>query len=348
MRPHNECDLTVIDFSVARYRQLFDALRASINARTQAEAGLATFDSATKEDSSGWDLKTTLESLETDYQRQQAELDDRHSRERNEHQERFHAETASAESEYSRTAAAIKQRFNDEAAVVEQRHEENRWMLSSLMDDDSENSPKRRYEAAKQQLEDARDRLAARWEELKAIYTQATELLEQRRQSIPAGHEVAIAPRTRKEALEGFETADQTVRSQFEALKRQKIPRLFAGWLIVLLTLVAWGGLFAAGYLLIEPSMMGVRDVTPRAHVMVQRGGRHRNRAGDSGRSVGNRVAPNVERVHSAARKPARRSITSSELAQVRERGTPAAREGVPRPLRCGRRTSRRLGAALR
>ena len=262
----------MIDFSVARYRQLLDSLRERIGARVNAESEIAAFDASSREDTSRWDLEATLESLESDYQQRQNELEDRQLRERNEHQERFRSETSTAEKEYSRTAAAVTQRFNDEVALVEQRYEENRWMLSSLMDDDSENSPKRKYEAAKQQLEDARDRLAARWEELTTAYMQATELLEQRRQSIPAAHEVAIASRTRKEALEGFDAADEAVRRQFAALKRQKIPRLFAGWLIVLLTLVAWGGLFAAGYFLVEPSMLGLRDVTPRAQVLVSAG----------------------------------------------------------------------------
>jgi hypothetical protein len=263
----------VTDFSVARYRQLLGELRQGIADRVRSEAALAAFDAAAGEDTSGWDLQTTLDSLEGEFQRQQTALDERHAAERQSFERRYRDETRAAESECSNKVALARQKYGDEVALVEQRHEENRWMLSSLMDDDSESSPKHQYDTARQQLEDARDRLASRWEELKALYTQATELLEERRQRISAGHEATVAPRTRKEALEGFDAADAAVRSNFEKLKRHKVSRLFAGWIIVLLTLGLWGGLFAAGYLFVDPVALGVRDVKPIGQVVMSAGG---------------------------------------------------------------------------
>ncbi|MBA3315003.1 MAG: cell division protein FtsK [Planctomycetaceae bacterium] len=260
------------DFSVARYRQLVSELQEGIAARVRSEAELAAFDTAANEDTSGWDLQTTLEALEKDIQRQQSEIDERREGERRAFEERFRGETAGIDSECSRTVGFVRQRFNDDVAIVEQKHEENHWMLSSLMDDDSENSPKHQYETARHQLEDARDRLAARWEELKAIYAQATELLEQRRQRITSGHEATVAPRTRKEALEGFDAADAAIRSHLGTLKRQKVSRLFAGWFIVLLTLLLWGGLFAAGYFVIDLAALGGGEVKPLSRVLMSAG----------------------------------------------------------------------------
>src|SRR5699024_2486561 len=102
--------------------------------------------------------------------------------------------------------------------------------------------------------------------------TQAAELVEERRQRTDAPTVPPEESRTRKEALERFAAAESAVRDGLTRLRKQRLPRLFAGWTFVLLGLALWGILFAASYFLVDPLALGFSGLKPAGHVLLSAG----------------------------------------------------------------------------
>lgn len=259
------------ELTIDDYRRLLADLRAVIDDRVRAEQELATFE-ADEDEPSQYDFNETLQALADEVKRETANADARHDSERRRLTQRHQATVNAAEAEYDRIVGHVRQRIESELAAVEQQYAENTWMLSSLLDDDAENSPKRQYEALNEQLQQARDHLSSQWDDLKSRYACAIEQLEERRQRTEIDVEPAAESRTRKEAHERFEEAAKAVREGAADLNRQVLPRLFAGGTFVLLGLVLWGGLFAAGYLLVDPQSLGMNSVKPAGHVLLSAG----------------------------------------------------------------------------
>jgi S-DNA-T family DNA segregation ATPase FtsK/SpoIIIE len=256
--------------STSAYRPLLAALRSAIADRLRAERNLAALQAAA-DAPNHYALQESLQTLTAQVEQELAAADARHAAERETLTEHHRSELNAIHSEYDRVVAGIRQRFADEIGRVESQHEENEWVLSSVLDDDSENSPKYRYETLKEQLAQARDRLAERWSDIASLHAEAIELVESRRQRSDAPSASPEPPRGRKEALERFDAADATVRERSERLRRQFLPRLFAGWTIVLLALGLWGGLFAAGFLLIDTGTVPL-NVPPVQQVLMSAG----------------------------------------------------------------------------
>ncbi|MGC1275797.1 MAG: hypothetical protein WBC44_18985, partial [Planctomycetaceae bacterium] len=264
-------EVTVTELTIDDYRRLLSDLRADIADRVRAEQELAKFE-ADEDEPSQYDFGETLQTLADEVERETANADARHESERQRLTQRHQATVKAADAEHGRIVGHVRQRIDAELAAVEQQYAENTWMLSSLLDDDAENSPKRQYEALNDQLQQARDHLGSQWEDLKSRYARAVELLEVRRQRTDAHVEPPVDSRTRKEAHERFEEAEKAVRLGVARLHRQVLPRLFAGGTFVLLGLVLWGGLFAAGYLLVDPQSLGMNSVKPAGHVLLSAG----------------------------------------------------------------------------
>lgn len=253
------------------YRRLLDDLHASIDARVRSEHELAAL-AAEPDEIPAHAFEEQLRSLTGEIEREIAEVDARYAQERQQFTRRHESAIHAAEAEASRVIGEVHQRIDAELEAVEQQYSENTWMLSSLLDDDAENSPKRQFEGLNVQLQQARDHLSSRWDDLKQRYARAETLLESRRQQTDVMVQAAVASKTRKEALERFEVAERAVLNGVAALERQRISRLFAGWSFVGLGLALWGGVFAGVYLAIDPQVFGAENVTPAGQVLLSGG----------------------------------------------------------------------------
>jgi hypothetical protein len=254
-------------FALARYRKLLDDLRAGIEARRKREQELAELDVDSADPAAGR-LAQELSRLENELGQELAQAEEQYAQAKGEIEERFANHASAAEGEYRRTLQQLQQRYASETAAVERQHEENRWMMSSILDDESENSPKRQYESLKSQIQQSREYLGSQWDVLQRLHDDAVALAADRRVNIGVEPEPPQPPATRDEALARFDAASLTAQENFTRLQRQMLPRLFAGWTFLLVGLAVWGGVFAAAYFTVDPASL-VGGAGPSARVVV-------------------------------------------------------------------------------
>lgn len=203
---------------------------------------------------------TALQRRHTD---ELAEVDDTLESRRQQIESEFRTATAEAEAENRAVCSAARKRFDEETKAVETKYEEDTWMMSSMIDDDSEDSPKRQYETTKAGIERTQERMSTEWGELKSLYDRAVQTLQDRHHWSPVGPlPTQPAPANREESQTRFETAAATARDCAAALDRQWLPKLCTPGRLMLITLalvLVIGGGVALG---VDPVAVGLRNMT--------------------------------------------------------------------------------------
>lgn len=248
-------------FSTEHYRRLLDGLRAAITRRVDAENELAAV-SSPKHDSSLRGMDQTIGGLAGQLERTLAEAEEQHAAERQSIDAEYQAAVAAANSQHDQQTKQINNRFESELAAVEKKYEEDVWLMSSILDDKSEKSPKYQFEKLKTQLVQSRERLVREWEEIKSLRDQAIAQAEQRRQRSEFELKPDAPPKDREDAVQAFTAAAQIVRAKSALLGSQLLPKLFAGRMWWVLGLVVWGALFGALYVLVDLQKLGFNGLS--------------------------------------------------------------------------------------
>jgi DNA segregation ATPase FtsK/SpoIIIE, S-DNA-T family len=158
--------------------------------------------------------------------------------------------------EQRRTARNIIERqAAAEIAVVTEKHEESRWVAQSVLDETSEESPKRQFDRIRTQLSKSEDQQRVA---LEAARTQVEQAMQEHNWSRPSPPPPDEAPRKLGELAEHFTAAIDAVQQRLTELRQLRTPRLFAGmrplWLFVLLL----AAIAAPAWFLVDPSLVGV------------------------------------------------------------------------------------------
>ncbi|HEY2252868.1 MAG TPA: hypothetical protein VGH74_17475, partial [Planctomycetaceae bacterium] len=248
--------------TVEYYQFLLSELRSALAERARAEQELAALDSAADSAASG-SPESAQRLLATNYESSASLADEQHALEQQAVDGRYQAATEAASAAFSRESGELQRTADAELERIERKFQEDCWLLSSIHDDKSENSPKWQIEKLKAQLQQSQERLSAQADEVASLYEQAVALVEQRRQRCEPEPAPTAAAANRDRALEAANAAAQLVREQFAQLSQQVVPRLLTGWNSVVPCALLWGGLAAAGYVLVSPGALGLGRVTP-------------------------------------------------------------------------------------
>lgn len=254
--------------TIDHYRDLLSELRSGMAERARAEQELAGFESGAgfgsgKGGSSRGSPDSAQRDLAAQFQTSLALAEEQHALERQAQDGRYEAATQAAEAGCRQATSEIERTAAAELESVERKFQEDCWLLSSILDDKSENSPKWKIEKLKAQLEQSQERLAAQADEVASLHDQAVAQVERRRLRVEVEPAPAAAPTNREGAIEACNAAAQMVRDQFVQLSQQLVPRLLVGWNSVVPGLLLWGGLAAAGYFLLSPRVLGLGRLTP-------------------------------------------------------------------------------------
>jgi DNA segregation ATPase FtsK/SpoIIIE-like protein len=242
------------------YLELLGELRAASAERTRVERLLAS-DRSPEDELSPLRQERRLQALADDYEKNKAAADEAHTAACQALQDQFQWTEGEVRAEYGATVADIDSRIDVALAEVEQKYQENCWLLSSILDDKSENSPRWQYEKLKTQLGQTRARLQAEGDEVQSLVEQARALVEGRHGRVSEEPEPGPLPQNREAAQQAIATAVQVVRNQSARLESEVLPRLFAGWTLLLPGLVVGAAGFAALWFLIDPRQFGFRDL---------------------------------------------------------------------------------------
>lgn len=168
------------------------------------------------------------------------------------------ADEAVARSEHDNKTAAANRVYDAAAAKSEKTLDETRWMVTSVLDDESADSPKLRLDELTKKLQRGREHLKGGVEALAEEVTEVKTLLKQRRQRNDAAvPELEGVPEEPEAAYDFCAEAIATGRAQLPALKNDKIASLFIGWRPVVIFLIVAFGLFALTAGMLPTSLLG-------------------------------------------------------------------------------------------
>ncbi len=230
---------------------LADFQRA-IDERQRNEEQLAT-EFGGREDDEERRLTRELADVRTARDEALADIDADYERIRATAESEFAALEASERSQHLATLRDIESRYGRQAQEVESRYHDSSWVASSVLDDTSEDSPKRQYERASQLRERVREQQSAEWTALEAAYRQLADARGWR--DIPLD-EPALQCRNCDEAQQLFSERVATARENLETVRSLKIPRLFRGFRGLLLFVGLTIAIYLPVYLLVDPGLL--------------------------------------------------------------------------------------------
>jgi DNA segregation ATPase FtsK/SpoIIIE, S-DNA-T family len=229
-------------------------LEGAVAERLAAEQAIvARFGSAV--DPTEHELAAAVTERQSEHEQALAQLAAGHEQRSREINERCDAQQQTA-AEQRRTARnIIEKQAAAEVAEVTQKYEDSRWVAQSVLDETSEESPKRQFERVSTQLAKSEDQQRT---VLDAVGRQVEDAMRERNWSRPAPPPPDEAPRRLGELAEHFAREIEAVQQRLTELRQLRTPRLFDGmrplWLfVVLVTAIA-----APAHLFVDPVLVGV------------------------------------------------------------------------------------------
>jgi DNA segregation ATPase FtsK/SpoIIIE, S-DNA-T family len=161
-----------------------------------------------------------------------------------------------ANSKYHTSRQKIESDFGTESLHIENELEEARWMATSVLDADAEDSPKRQLETLQDRLHESREQMQQQMQDADESFRNAVGTLQRRRQWRDLAPPEPVQPsRDRKDALTRFQAAHELLQRRIPELVNQPLSRLIAGWNLPALLLLFWLGV-AAVLFLVDPASL--------------------------------------------------------------------------------------------
>lgn len=167
----------------------------------------------------------------------------------------FETERSTAETEHRQKCDALNRELTTGTDQLERQHRDSAWVVNSVLDDDSEESPRREYEKFKSQVFKTKEDQTARWE---ALESQLIKLAEAQRRDPRLDQPAGLSLRDRDAAAESFNAHCESATQAFAQMSRLMLPKLFLGFRPLIL-LVALTVLFAVpAWMFLDPAAIGV------------------------------------------------------------------------------------------
>lgn len=186
----------------------------------------------------------------------------------------YQAHFSAASEEYDEALRAANEDYEDISDQIRKEFDETRWMVVSYFDENAGGSPKQQFEQFEHNVERSGEHLEGEAAQLEEMHESVVATLKKRRmwtEPEQPGH------RTLPQSLDGlvelFEERGEQARAQSGRLKRQKLPLLFAGLLPLAFFAVIAGGLTAATWFAVDPTMLGFKTTPPTQEWLAILGG---------------------------------------------------------------------------
>lgn len=230
------------------YSRLLTQLNDAVRRRLDDETSLAAIEQAADRPFPR-QLTEEQERIQSDYAERIEQVEAARSAESTAIESEIESETQRIESEYRNALQRINTEHETRSKATAEQFEQKRWMMSSIVDDDAEDSPKRKLDNLTHRQAKVRMDMGIEVDHLEDLGEQAKIIVEARRYGV-AEVPPAEVPKVANpgEAHEQFLEAEETCRKTFESLKKQKFAYWFSGsrllLLVVLLISLLGGGLF--------------------------------------------------------------------------------------------------------
>lgn len=236
-----------------RLQRLIERLEHGLADRRGHERELASLQSSVDVHAQ-WRLQTTLEQLAAARDSAQAGIDERTAEERHRIETALDREREQIERLWAAAVAQIEQRATDETARIEKKCHDDSWLVSSLTDDSSEESPKFQFERLRTQIEQTRGNLTSMCCALDDRHAATQTLIEQRRLRLAPLPPPGVMPASREELVSRFRAAAESVEQQATAIVRLVVPRALGGWSPLWISVLFTAALATLIWLAVNPA----------------------------------------------------------------------------------------------
>lgn len=240
-------------FGQTRYRQLIQGLLNGISARVKVEQEWAAFEEnhipthiQPQVDSLARQRLQDLEAVERRLQASLASVE-----------ETYKAELKQSATEFANATVQVQRRHQLGLDAAQKKYKDESWVVSSVLDDESENNPKFKLEKLRAQLVQSRDWLKQQLAEIEEIFESSVDLMKRRHIRMGEVGTSDYQASSFAEAFQSFGPFAKEARHHAERLRKLRIPRLFYSWLGLLLFLVGAGGIFGAAQAFIPGDQFG-------------------------------------------------------------------------------------------
>ncbi|MCA9079599.1 MAG: hypothetical protein KDA58_03525, partial [Planctomycetaceae bacterium] len=236
------------------YRPLLEQFALAIERRSSAEQALRD-EFGHGPDEHERELHARLADVQA---AREAELDglcSKHQLDQQELDDRYGGELGSMAQHHRAALHEIESQAAVELAQLEQQKEDSAWVVTSVLDDTAEDSPKREYERFKAQIHKLREEQIAEWTDLDGAFK---EMVALRNWSGPPPIEPEQAPRKRDEAQQWFFESVERSRHRLQSLRSLWLPKLFRGLRSLILFAVLAVLIAIPFFMFVQPESIGV------------------------------------------------------------------------------------------
>ncbi len=139
----------------------------------------------------------------------------------------FNLELSELEQAHTSTLKSIEGQAARETSELEQQRDESKWVVSSVLDENSDDGPVREFEKFKAVLLRAREEQLAEWRDLDETFKAVK---EERGWSGSPPHKPQTPPKDRDAASQRFTDAVVDARGHLKKVKSLLLPKLFKGF----------------------------------------------------------------------------------------------------------------------
>jgi len=257
------------DISVEKAGRLLQELRAAIAERQTMEAELRQRYSQDSDDTER-NLERAIQDADDRHQVVTSQMQSEYETARNQAIAECETRYATTHAEYESQLRSIAEQSDSDEQAARNESEEARWMVSSVLDESSHDSPKQKFEHFQSELNRKQEQMSDQRQKLDDSFRQIVERLQRCRQwKDPEPPKTGKLPKRRNQLQELFEEHIAGAAGHARALRSQRLPQLFAGFVPLLLLLLIGLPLFAPMFLLIDPSPLRITTRSDPAWIAI-------------------------------------------------------------------------------
>ncbi len=185
-----------------------------------------------------------LETTETQRQGAEAALTNEHE-----------TEHAAALRDRDASLRDIVRSHDAEAAALDRQHNDSTWVVSSVMADDSDDSPRRQHERYVHTVERSREDQSTALAGIQSVFEAAASERKYRTREFEPDFAESKSP---DELQEQFQTAIRDATERVDELATLKLPRLFLSWRPWVLFALVFAAATAAVHFVVDPLLVGI------------------------------------------------------------------------------------------
>ena len=244
------------ELTTAHERELLQALLERLKERARKEQELESgYASETQAELTQY--QSVFQLLTDNYETERVALDQQRTTDLGEIDHRCQTESADVQYEYQRVLGEAEDRFVSESEAATKERDDAVWLVSSLLDDDSEGSPLQRLQQSQATHDAAEVELNAGLDSLNSGYEKVVRLLQRSHISSEPGEVVSKIDMT---SVDSLKAACLDAMAAAEPLRQRILarflPRLFIGFIPVLVFLAIGGALFGLIWGLFDPALL--------------------------------------------------------------------------------------------